>query len=43
MDPYNKGRPVSAEELRERASPHLGGHAPDDVQLIEYSRRRRTA
>ena len=35
MDPYNKGRPVSAEELRERASPHLGGHAPDDVQLIE--------
>ena len=35
MDPYNKGRPVSAEELRERASPHLGGQAPDDVQLIE--------
>ena len=35
MDPYNKGRPVSAEELKERASPHLGGHAPDDVQLIE--------
>ena len=35
MDPFNKGRPVSAEELRERASPHLGGHAPDDVQLIE--------
>lgn len=35
MDPYNKGRPVSAEELRERASPHLGGRAPDDVQLIE--------
>ncbi|MEO7252159.1 MAG: SirB1 family protein [Arenimonas sp.] len=35
MDPYNKGRPVSAEELKERASPHLGGQAPDDVQLIE--------
>ena len=35
MDPYNKGRPVSAEELKERASPHLGGHAPDDLQLIE--------
>ena len=35
MDPYNKGRPVSAEELKERASPHLGGTAPDDVQLIE--------
>ncbi|HMB56057.1 MAG TPA: SirB1 family protein [Arenimonas sp.] len=35
MDPYNKGRPVSAEELKERASPHLGGHAPDDTQLLE--------
>ena len=35
MDPYNKGRPVSAEELKERASPHLGGQAPDDLQLIE--------
>jgi regulator of sirC expression with transglutaminase-like and TPR domain len=35
MDPYNKGRPVSADELKERASPHLGGQAPDDVQLIE--------
>ena len=33
LDPYNKGRPVSAEELRERASPHLGGHPPDDQQL----------
>ena len=35
MDPYNKGRPVSADELKERASPHLGGRPPDDVQLIE--------
>ncbi|KFN42474.1 SirB1 family protein [Arenimonas oryziterrae] len=35
MDPFNKGRPVSAEELKERASPHLGGHAPDDTQLLE--------
>jgi regulator of sirC expression with transglutaminase-like and TPR domain len=35
MDPFNKGRPVSAEELKERASPHLGGRPPDDVQLIE--------
>ena len=35
MDPYNKGRPVSADELKERASPHLGGSPPDDVQLIE--------
>jgi regulator of sirC expression with transglutaminase-like and TPR domain len=35
MDPYNKGRPVSADELKERASPHLGGQPPDDTQLIE--------
>jgi regulator of sirC expression with transglutaminase-like and TPR domain len=35
LDPYNKGRPVSAEELRERASPHLGGHPPDDQQLLQ--------
>ena len=32
LDPYNKGRPVSAEELRERASPHLGGQ---DRQYLE--------
>lgn len=35
LDPFNKGRPVSAEELRERASPHLGGYAPDDQQLLQ--------
>lgn len=35
LDPYNKGRPVSAEELRERASPHLGGQPPDDQQLLQ--------
>jgi regulator of sirC expression with transglutaminase-like and TPR domain len=35
LDPYNKGRPVSAEELRERASPHLGGQEPDDQQLLQ--------
>jgi len=35
LDPYNKGRPVSADELRERASPHLGGHTPDDQQLLQ--------
>lgn len=35
LDPFNKGRPVSAEELRERASPHLGGQAPDDRQLMQ--------
>lgn len=35
MDPYNKGRPVSVEELKERASSHLGGQTPDDHQLID--------
>jgi regulator of sirC expression with transglutaminase-like and TPR domain len=35
LDPFNKGRPVSAEELKERASPHLGGEPPDDRQLLE--------
>ena len=35
MDPYNRGRPVSAEELKERASPHLGGQTLDDHQLGE--------
>ena len=35
LDPYNKGRPVSADELRERASPHLGGQPPDDQQLLQ--------
>lgn len=35
LDPFNRGRPVSAEELRERASPHLGGQAPDDQQLLQ--------
>ncbi|KFN49140.1 SirB1 family protein [Arenimonas composti] len=35
LDPYNKGRPVGADELRERASPHLGGQMPDDQQLLQ--------
>ncbi len=35
LDPYNKGRPVSEQELRDRASPHLGGHPPDDQQLLQ--------
>ncbi|GAB2502545.1 SirB1 family protein [Arenimonas alkanexedens] len=35
LDPYNRGRPVTAEELRERASPHLGGQTPDDQQLLQ--------
>ncbi|KAA2284391.1 SirB1 family protein [Arenimonas fontis] len=35
LDPFNKGRPVSAEELRVRAVPHLGGQAPDDGMLLK--------
>lgn len=35
LDPFNKGRPVGADELRERASSHLGGQAPDDQQLLQ--------
>ena len=33
MDPFNRGRPLDADELRERAKPHLGGDAPDDEAL----------
>lgn len=35
LDPFNQGRPVSAEELRDRASPHMGGQTPDDQQLLQ--------
>lgn len=35
LDPFNQGRPVSAEELRDRASPHMGGLQPDDQQLLQ--------
>lgn len=34
MDPFNGGRPLGAEELRERAKPHLGGDIPDDNALM---------
>ena len=33
MDPFNRGRPLDVDELRERARPHLGGDAPDDEAL----------
>jgi regulator of sirC expression with transglutaminase-like and TPR domain len=33
MDPFNRGRPLDVDELRDRASPHLGGEAPDDDSL----------
>ena len=35
MDPFNGGRPLGADELRERAKPHLGGDAPDDHTLLQ--------
>ena len=34
MDPFNGGRPLAVEELRERAKPHLG-QAPDDSVLLQ--------
>ena len=33
-DPFNGGRPLGADELRERAKPHLGGDIPDDNALM---------
>ncbi len=35
MDPFNGGRPLGADELRERARPHLGGDIPDDNALLQ--------
>jgi regulator of sirC expression with transglutaminase-like and TPR domain len=35
MDPFNQGRPVGFEELRERASAHMDGGSPTDAQLIQ--------
>ncbi len=35
MDPFNGGRPLGVDELRERAKPHLGGDAPDDHTLLQ--------
>ncbi len=34
MDPFNGGRPLGVDELRERAKPHLGGDIPDDNALL---------
>lgn len=33
MDPFNGGRPLDVDELRERAKPHMGGDVPDDDAL----------
>lgn len=35
MDPFNRGRPLDAEELRERVQPHLAGARIDDQALHE--------
>lgn len=35
MDPFNGGRPLGVDELRERARPHLGGEPPDDRALLQ--------
>ncbi len=34
MDPFNKGRSLSADELRDRVSSHFGGQSPDDSELL---------
>ena len=39
MDPFNGGRPLSVDELRERARSNLGGETPDDnVLFVEQTR-----
>ena len=38
MDPFNRGRPLDEDELRERARPHLGGEMPDDEALYRILR-----
>jgi len=35
LDPYNGGRPLNVQELRDRAKPHLGGQSPNDQQLLQ--------
>ena len=35
MDPFNGGRPLGVDELRERARSHLGGEVPDDDVLAQ--------
>lgn len=33
MDPFNRGRPLSADELRQRARPHFGEDVPDEALM----------
>lgn len=35
MDPFNGGRPLSVDELRDRARANLGGEVPDDQVLAQ--------
>jgi regulator of sirC expression with transglutaminase-like and TPR domain len=35
MDPFNRGRPLDVDELRQRARPHMGGDTPDDDALSQ--------
>jgi regulator of sirC expression with transglutaminase-like and TPR domain len=35
MDPFNQGRPIGFEELRQRATSHMQGGTPTDAQLIQ--------
>src|SRR5690606_36231878 len=35
MDPFNGGRPLGVDELRERARTNLGGETPDDEVLAQ--------
>lgn len=35
LDPYHRGRSIDVEELRERASPHVGHAEIDDQQLFQ--------
>ena len=35
MDPFNRGRPLDEDELRQRARPHLNGEMPDDRALFQ--------
>ena len=33
MDPFNRGRPLNADELRQRARPHFGEDVPDEALM----------
>lgn len=35
MDPFNRGRPLDVDELRQRVRPHLGDNVPDDDALSQ--------